>query len=60
MEEIAASFGAAGLPEGFHRAAATIYARSPRPPAEPANPLDAVLAAIRDPDPDPDRDGAPR
>jgi len=27
MEEIAASFGAAGLPEGFHRAAAEIYRR---------------------------------
>lgn len=27
MEEIAATFGAAGLPEGFHRAAAELYAR---------------------------------
>jgi 3-hydroxyisobutyrate dehydrogenase-like beta-hydroxyacid dehydrogenase len=27
MEEIAASFGAAGLPEGFHRAAADVYRR---------------------------------
>jgi 3-hydroxyisobutyrate dehydrogenase-like beta-hydroxyacid dehydrogenase len=27
MEEIAASFGAAGLPEGFHRAAAEVYWR---------------------------------
>jgi 3-hydroxyisobutyrate dehydrogenase-like beta-hydroxyacid dehydrogenase len=27
MEEIAASFGAAGLPEGFHRAAAEVYRR---------------------------------
>ena len=27
MEEIAASFGAAGLPDGFHRAAAEVYRR---------------------------------
>jgi 3-hydroxyisobutyrate dehydrogenase-like beta-hydroxyacid dehydrogenase len=27
MEEIAASFGAAGLPEGFHRASAEVYRR---------------------------------
>jgi 3-hydroxyisobutyrate dehydrogenase-like beta-hydroxyacid dehydrogenase len=30
MEEIAASFGAAGLPDGFHRAAAEIYRRLER------------------------------
>ena len=31
MDEIAATFAAAGLPAGFHQAAAEIYARSPRP-----------------------------
>ena len=29
MEEIARTFGAAGLPDGFHRAAAEIYRRGP-------------------------------
>ena len=33
MEEIAATFAAAGQPEGFHRAAAEVYRSSPRPPA---------------------------
>ncbi|MEN8183462.1 MAG: DUF1932 domain-containing protein [Myxococcota bacterium] len=39
MEEIAASFAAAGLPDGFHRAAAELYRRlecykdAPRPPS---------------------------
>jgi hypothetical protein len=28
MEEIAATFDAAGLPDGFHRAAAEIFRRS--------------------------------
>jgi 3-hydroxyisobutyrate dehydrogenase-like beta-hydroxyacid dehydrogenase len=31
MEEIAATFAGAGLPPGFHQAAAEVYARSPRP-----------------------------
>jgi len=44
MEEIAATMGAAGLPEGFHLAAAEIYRRSPH--AE-ATALDAVLGALR-------------
>src|SRR5262249_412193 len=30
MEEIAATFAAAGLPDGFHRAAAEVYQRLPR------------------------------
>ena len=30
MEEIAASMNAAGLPDGFHQAAAEIFRRSPR------------------------------
>ena len=48
MEEIAASFAAAGLPDGFHLAAAEIYQRlsafkdSAAPPA-----LDEVAAALR-------------
>jgi 3-hydroxyisobutyrate dehydrogenase-like beta-hydroxyacid dehydrogenase len=33
MEEIAATFAAAGQPDGFHRAAAEVYRGSPRPPA---------------------------
>ena len=50
MEEIAASFAAAGLPDGFHLAAAEIYQRlsafkdSAAPPA-----LDEVTAALREP-----------
>ena len=44
MEQIAATMGAAGLPEGFHLAAAEIYRRSPH--AEAAA-LDAVLEALR-------------
>ena len=44
MEEIAATMGAAGLPEGFGLAAAEIYRRSPH--AEAAA-LDAVLGALR-------------
>ena len=31
MEEIAATFAAAGAPEGFHRAAAEVFRRRPRP-----------------------------
>jgi 3-hydroxyisobutyrate dehydrogenase-like beta-hydroxyacid dehydrogenase len=43
MEEIAAAMGAAGLPEGFHQAAAEIYRRSRLAPA-PA--LEAVLGTL--------------
>jgi 3-hydroxyisobutyrate dehydrogenase-like beta-hydroxyacid dehydrogenase len=49
MEEIAASMAAAGLPDGFHQAAAEVFRRSPRAePGDPAaaDPVDAVLAAI--------------
>jgi 3-hydroxyisobutyrate dehydrogenase-like beta-hydroxyacid dehydrogenase len=46
MEEIAATMGAAGLPEGFHLAAAEIYRRSPH--ADGAV-LDAVLDAQQGP-----------
>ena len=43
MAEIAATMGAAGLPEGFHQAAAEIYRRAPHD-AEVG--LDAVLDAL--------------
>jgi hypothetical protein len=43
MEEIAATMGAAGLPEGFHLAAAEIYRRAPHD-AEAG--LDAVLNVL--------------
>ena len=53
MEEIAASMAGAGLPDGFHQAAAEIYRRSPRLPVAngPAGQngpqaTDAVLAAL--------------
>jgi 3-hydroxyisobutyrate dehydrogenase-like beta-hydroxyacid dehydrogenase len=48
MEEIAATFAAAGLPDGFHLAAAELFRRSPRldePHADEAT-LDAVLRGI--------------
>jgi 3-hydroxyisobutyrate dehydrogenase-like beta-hydroxyacid dehydrogenase len=43
MEEIAATMAAAGLPDGFHLAAAEIYRRSPHDADASA---DAVLAAL--------------
>src|SRR5262249_58519470 len=46
MEEIAASYAAAGLPEGFHHAAGEIYARASADP--PDSTTEQVLAAIRD------------
>jgi len=48
MEEIAASMAGAGLPDGFHHAAAEVYRRSPRLPAAQAGPdaVPAVLAAL--------------
>jgi 3-hydroxyisobutyrate dehydrogenase-like beta-hydroxyacid dehydrogenase len=56
MEEIAASMTAAGLPGGFHEAAADIYDRAsqadapttrrPAPPSEPASTLDRVISAL--------------
>ncbi len=48
MEEIAQGMAAAGLPDGFHQAAAEIFRRCPRLPAAPANepPVAAVLAAL--------------
>jgi 3-hydroxyisobutyrate dehydrogenase-like beta-hydroxyacid dehydrogenase len=44
MEEIAASMAAAGLPDGFHRAAAEIYRR-----AQDAPDPDAILTALLSP-----------
>ena len=44
MDEIAATMAAAGLPEGFHRAAAEIYLRSPH--GEDAS-ADAVLTGLQ-------------
>jgi 3-hydroxyisobutyrate dehydrogenase-like beta-hydroxyacid dehydrogenase len=46
MEEIAAAMAAAGLPEGFHQAAAEVYRRSPE---RGAASVDAVLAALLSP-----------
>jgi 3-hydroxyisobutyrate dehydrogenase-like beta-hydroxyacid dehydrogenase len=43
MQEIAATFAAAGVPDGFHRAAAEIFRRSPR--LDDAT-LEEVLAAL--------------
>jgi hypothetical protein len=56
MDEIAASMTAAGLPPGFHEAAADIYDRAsqadapatrrPALPEEPASTLDTVISAL--------------
>lgn len=48
MTEIAATFTAAGLPDGFHRAAAEIYRRSPQAADADVN-LERVLGAISKP-----------
>jgi 3-hydroxyisobutyrate dehydrogenase-like beta-hydroxyacid dehydrogenase len=44
MEEIAHSMAEAGLPDGFHQAAAEIYRRCPHVPA--GSPADDVLATV--------------
>ncbi len=50
MEEIAATFAAAGLPDGFHLAAADLYARLERyRDADPPPSLDEMLASIAGP-----------
>jgi 3-hydroxyisobutyrate dehydrogenase-like beta-hydroxyacid dehydrogenase len=48
MEEIASCMAGAGLPDGFHQAAAEIYRRSPRisGPADGGQTVAAVLAAV--------------
>jgi len=45
MEEIAATFAAAGLPSGFHEAAAEVYRRSPREEPD-AETIERVLSAL--------------
>jgi 3-hydroxyisobutyrate dehydrogenase-like beta-hydroxyacid dehydrogenase len=49
MEEIASTFASAGLPDGFHQAAAEIFRRSPNLEGRDADEqtLDRVLAAVR-------------
>jgi 3-hydroxyisobutyrate dehydrogenase-like beta-hydroxyacid dehydrogenase len=52
MHEIADTFASAGLPDGFHRAAAEIYRRAPRAPRAPADAdlsIERLLAAIAHP-----------
>ena len=50
MDEIAGTFSAAGLPDGFHRAAAEIYRRSPRGDyAAEDEALERMLAALARP-----------
>jgi 3-hydroxyisobutyrate dehydrogenase-like beta-hydroxyacid dehydrogenase len=48
MNEIAETFVAVGLPDGFHRAAADIYARSPHESPEGKGSLEHVLVALLD------------
>jgi 3-hydroxyisobutyrate dehydrogenase-like beta-hydroxyacid dehydrogenase len=61
MEEIAASFEAAGLPGGFHHAAAEIYERlAAFKDAAAPPPLDEVTEALRKPSPPAGEGGAER
>jgi 3-hydroxyisobutyrate dehydrogenase-like beta-hydroxyacid dehydrogenase len=46
MNEIADTFVAAGLPDGFHRAAAEIYRRTPHEDADGGQSLERVLSAL--------------
>ena len=48
MDEIAATHAAAGLPNGFHRAAGEVFGRAPRlaPSADPDEALELVLAVL--------------
>jgi hypothetical protein len=55
MEEIAASMAAAGLPSGFHEAAADIFDRAaraetpamrPSAATEPPSTLDSIMSAL--------------
>jgi 3-hydroxyisobutyrate dehydrogenase-like beta-hydroxyacid dehydrogenase len=48
MEEIAATFAAARLPDGFHRAAAEVFDRTERDDEPGEHVLDDVLGQIRD------------
>jgi 3-hydroxyisobutyrate dehydrogenase-like beta-hydroxyacid dehydrogenase len=47
MDEIAETFAAAGMPDGFHRAAAEIYRRSPHEAVDGDDGLELVLSALR-------------
>ena len=47
MDEIADTFAAAGLPDGFHRAAADVYRRAPRERADGDAAVELVLSALR-------------
>ena len=47
MDEIADAFLAAGLPDGFHRAAAEIYRRASQADADGGDDLERVLSALR-------------
>ncbi len=47
MNEIADTFGEAGLPDGFHRAAAEIYRRSPKVPTADDQGLELILSTLR-------------
>ncbi len=49
MNEIADTFAAAGLPDGFHRAAAEVYRRSSTESSAGADSLDRVLNALLQP-----------
>jgi hypothetical protein len=46
MNEIAETFAAAGLPDGFHRAAAEIYRRTPHARTDAYDSLERVLSAL--------------
>jgi len=51
MNEIAETFAAAGLPDGFHRGAAEIYRRSPHGQTDGNDDLGRVLSALREANP---------
>jgi hypothetical protein len=46
MEEIAATFEQAGLPGGFHQAAAEVFRRMANPETDEQDRLKEILAAI--------------
>ena len=51
MEEIAATFNAAGFPAGFHASAAEVFGRLQRFKDKPAADIDSLLAALIKPSP---------
>jgi 3-hydroxyisobutyrate dehydrogenase-like beta-hydroxyacid dehydrogenase len=58
MEEVAESFRAAGVPDGFPAAAAAVFAAFPRRPDEVLTPSEEILRRLREGRPD--GDGPPR